>query len=920
HLLPARLVLVDALPLTPNGKLDRAALPAPGDLPPRGPAHPEPAAEPATPLERQVADLFARLLGTSRVRPHDDFFDLGGDSLRAARLATALRAAHHTDIDVRDIFDNPTVSALAARLTAPADPGEPAAARPERIPLSHGQRRLWFLHRHTAADRAYNVPLTIRLTGDLDPVALAAALGDVTDRHEILRTVIEEEDGNPYQRILPPEAGRPRLAETTVDPSELPARLAIAARHAFRLDHETPLRATLFTTGPGRPRTLLLLLHHIACDHTSLGILTADLETAYAARLRGAAPTDLPPLPYQYADFALDRAADPARGSAAEDDGLAHWTRALDGLPDRIALPVDRTAPPTDDGATAAFRVPPALHRRLARLAATERASLFMAVHTALAVLLTRLGAGTDIPLATAVADRPAPRLDASVGFYVNTLVLRTDTSGDPTFRELLGRVRTGDLDAFAHQHVPFERVVEALAPRRPETGPPLYQVMLVLTPPPPERLDLPGLRAEVATVATGTAKCDLAFSLYERRGPGGDGEGLDGMLEYRTALFTPETARALGDRLVRLLTQLADAPDTPIGTADLLAPEERAHILDRWSRTPARPAPPGPTPRSVTEGITAHTRRTPKAVALRSDTETLTYAELETRSDRLAAHLTTAGVRRETRVAVLMEHGVLYAVTALAVLKSGGVYVPLDARAPHARLSQVITEADAAVLVVGPGPAPGRQPAGAPVVLDAAEALAAPPPRNPAAPAGPAVPGQLAYVIYTSGSTGVPKGVALTHEGILALAADTCYEPTTARRMVMHSPHSFDASTMELWVPLLNGGEVVVAPPGDLDLRTLRQLITETRPTSLWLTAGLFQLVAEEDPGCLDGLDVVWTGGDVVSSRAVRAVRRHCPDTAIVNGYGPAEMTTCAAWHQVTDADLAAGTGRRGLPVGRPL
>ncbi|MFJ4499540.1 amino acid adenylation domain-containing protein [Streptomyces sp. NPDC088864] len=923
HLLPARLVRVDALPLTPNGKLDRAALPAPGDHPPRTTAPAGPA--PASPLEQQVADLFSRLLGATPVRPGDDFFDLGGDSLHATRLAAALRAAHHADIDVRDIFEHPTVAALAARLATPADtpaaPGAPAP-RPERIPLSPAQRRLWFLHHHTGADRAYNVPLTIRLTGDLDRTALTAALGDLTDRHEVLRTVIEEHDGSPHQRVLPPGAGRPRLVETAVDPAELPARLTRAARHPFRLDHETPLRATLFTTGPGRPRTLLLLLHHIACDHASLATLTADLETAYTARLRGEAPTGLPPLPYQYADFALDRAArpDPSTAPFAHDDGLAHWTRALEGLPDRIALPVDRTTQPTDDGAVAEFRIPPALHRRLARLAATERASLFMVVHTALTVLLTRLGAGQDIPVATAVADRPDPRLDASVGFYVNTLVLRTDTSGDPTFRELLARVRTADLDAFAHQDVPFERVVEALAPHRPENGPPLFQVMLVLTPPPPERLDLPGLRAEVATVPTGTAKCDLAFSLYERRGATGDGEGLDGTLEYRTSLFTPDTARALGERLVRLLTRFAEAPDTTIGAADLLAPEERALLLDHWSRTPARPAPPGPGPRNIAEAIAAHARRTPHAVALRSDTETLTYAELDARSDRLAAHLTAAGVRREARVAVLMERGVLYAVTALAVLKSGGVYVPLDTRAPHARRLRVVTEADAAALVVGPGHAPGTPPAATPVVIDAAEALAAPPAPGRALPDEPPVPDQLACVIFTSGSTGVPKGVALTHGGILALAADACYEPTTARRMVMHSPHSFDASTMELWVPLLNGGEAVIAPPGDLDLRTLRRLLTETRPTSLWLTAGLFQLVAEEDPACLGGLDVVWTGGDVVSPRAVRTVRRHCPDTAVVNGYGPAEATTCATWHQVTDADVAAGTGRRGIPVGRPL
>ncbi|MEU3554353.1 non-ribosomal peptide synthetase [Streptomyces fragilis] len=924
HLLPARLVLVDTLPLTPNGKLDRAALPAPDRLPLHDTARPEQDPVFATPLERHVAGLFTRLLGATRVQPHDNFFDLGGDSLRAARLAAALRSGHHADIDVRDIFDHPTVAALAARLPTPARAGSvPPSARPERIPLSHGQRRLWFLHRHTGTDRAYNVPLSVRLTGALDRAALTAALGDVTDRHEILRTVIEEEEGHPYQRILSPEEGRPRLVESAAAPDRLPALLAREARRPFRLDRETPLRATLFSTGPGRPHTLLLLLHHIACDHDSLATLTADLETAYAARLGGAPPTGLPPLPYQYADFALDRTVDSgsANGPYPDQDQLAYWTRTLDGLPSRVVLPADRTMPPTDDGATTAFHVPVELHQRLARLAAGERASLFMVVHTALAVLLTRLGTGNDIPIATAVSDRPDPRLDASVGFFVNTLVLRTDTSGNPTFRELLGRVRAGDLAAFAHQDVPFERVVETLAPHRPESGPPLFQVMLVLTPPPPERLDLPGLSAEITPVATGTAKCDLAFSLYERRGPQGAREGLDGVLEYRTALFTPKTARALGERLVRLLTRLADAPDTPIGTAELLAPEERAELLLRWGSTPARHRPHGDSPRGIPERIATHTRRAPHTVALRSDTETLTYAELEARSDQLAAHLVAAGVGRETRVAVLMERGVLYAVTVLAILKSGGVYVPLDTRAPRARRTRLITEAGAAVLVVGPGLPPPDEPLPkGPAILDAGAALAAPAPPDSAPPEGPRHAGQLACVIFTSGTTGVPKGIAVTHGGILALAADSCYEPTTAHRMVMHSPHSFDASTMELWVPLLNGGEVAVAPPGDLDLRTLRRLITEARPTSLWLTAGLFQLVAEEDPACLSRLDVVWTGGDVVSPRAVRAVRRHCPDTGIVNGYGPAETTTCATWHQVTDADLADGAGRRGIPVGRPL
>ncbi|MFP8961540.1 amino acid adenylation domain-containing protein [Streptomyces nanhaiensis] len=919
HLVPAVLVPVDALPLTGNGKLDRAALPAPGERASGGRATPVL----TDPLERRLAGLYTELLGTARVGPHDSFFDLGGDSLRAARLAARIRAGLGADVDVRDVFEHPTVSALAARLApCAAAPGPPAGRRdrPARVPLSFAQRRLWFLHRHAGADRAYNVPLTLRLTGALNREALAAALGDLAGRHEVLRTVIREEDGHPHQSVLPPGTGRPRLAETAATEAGLPALLARRARHVFRLDREPPLRAELFTTGADE-HTLLLLLHHIAFDHASFGPLAADLEAAYAARLRGVPPADRPRLPLQYADFALDRRAE--FGTEEEPTGrtereLAYWKRALEGLPDRIELPADHLEPGTDDGATVAFRVPAGTHRRLAALAAAEHASLFMVVHTALAALLTRLGAGTDIPVATAVADRPDPRLDASVGFFVNTLVLRTDTSGDLTLRELLGRVRTADLEAFAHQELPFEFVVEAVRPYRPEAGPPLFQVMLVLTPPPPERLDLPGLRAEVGTVPTGTAKCDLAFSLHEHRDAHGAHQGLDGVLEYRTGLFEPATARSFCDRLVRLLTLMADAPDTPVRRAEILDPAERHRLLSRWGTTPARPRPAGDAARSVPETVAAHARRTPNAVALRSDTETLTYRELVARSDRLAARLAAAGVGPETRVAVLMDRGVEYAVTALAVLRSGGAYVPLDTRAPSARRARVLSEADAALLVVGPGRPPGEQAAGGLPVLDVRDTSdEAPAACGPPLP--PADPERLACAIFTSGSTGAPKGVAITHGGILALAADSCYEHV-ARRMPMHSPHSFDASTMELWVPLLNGGEVVIAPPGELDLRTLRRLVTETRPAGLWLTAGLFRAVAEEDPSCLRGLGTVWTGGDVVPPRAVRAVRSHCPDTAVVNGYGPAEVTTCATWHRIDDADLSGPAARRGIPIGRPL
>ncbi|MFJ5847120.1 amino acid adenylation domain-containing protein [Streptomyces sp. NPDC092903] len=592
HLVPSLFVPLDRLPLTPNGKLDRAALPSP-----HAHAH-TPSRAPDMPLEAELAGLYAELLAVEQVGAEDDFFHLGGDSLLATRLISMVRRAGlgaRAEPDVRDVFVHPTVAGLAAHLSNPDHPGSTSEATgprpvprlplarhrgPEPVPLSYGQRRFWFLYKLAGPDSTYNVPLVLRCEGELDQEALRAALGDLTERHETLRTLIQRRDGRAVQHILPAGAARPALTVETPAPDRTVDALRAAAARPFRLESELPLRAVLFTAEAAGGQTLLLLLHHIACDRASLPRLLDDLATAYRARAAGGAP-DWSPLPTQYADYTgwqhelLGTDSEP---SALRSSQLAYWDKVLADLPERIPLPADRPErspsgrPAHTGGDTVAFTVPADVHRRLLEVAAAERSSLFLVAHAALAALLTRLGAGTDIPVGTAVSDRADAELDGLVGFFVNTLLLRTDTSGEPTFRELLGRVRQADLAAFAHRDVPFDLVMEAQGPRRAASGQAVFgrspfQVMLVLTPSLPERLELPGVSAAVDLVGGDAAGSELTFGLFERRDADGTCHGLDGRIEYRTELFDRPTVEDLGARFTLLLRTVAAAPDTPVHT-----------------------------------------------------------------------------------------------------------------------------------------------------------------------------------------------------------------------------------------------------------------------------------------------------------------------------------------------------------------
>ncbi|MEU7423417.1 amino acid adenylation domain-containing protein [Streptomyces sp. NPDC040750] len=586
HMVPAACVPLDALPLTANGKLDVEALPAPDFTAAAA------GARPATAEQALVCALFEEVLRLSEdtVGADANFFDLGGDSLLATRLLARLRHRTGAEVPITALFEGPTPAALARRLgdrpdTTPGRPVFGAADRPERVPLSFAQERMWFLNRLDDSTATYNIPLSVPLGSAVDAKALTAALGDLAERHESLRTVFAEHDGVPYQRILPAAELRPELRRVDCPADEIAAHVAAASRHRFDLTAESPLRAWLF--GTGEQRTLLLVLHHSAADGWSLRPLADDLSTAYAARRAGTAPAwDSPPA--QVADYTLWQRAlltTGPEGTGHAERLTAHWRTALAGLPDECTLPADRPRPATQRGGAHVTRhLDASHHRALVGLAEREGASLFIVLHAALSALLTRCGAGEDIVVGAPVAGRSEPGLDDLIGLITNTLVLRADTSGDPAFRDLLARLRPADLAALDHQELPFDRLVDELNPPRLPGRHPLFQVMLALQNNDPAVLRLDDRAVPLRPTATGTAKFDLFVDVLERHTPDGTPDGLELHVEYATDLYDTTTAEEFAHALHRCLETVCADPGVRVGA--LPAPRPRTLAASREADT----------------------------------------------------------------------------------------------------------------------------------------------------------------------------------------------------------------------------------------------------------------------------------------------------------------------------------------------
>ncbi|MFD3471225.1 amino acid adenylation domain-containing protein [Streptomyces sp. NPDC058682] len=909
YMVPSAFIVLDALPLTPNGKLDRRALPAPAlDATARR--------APRTAREEALCVLFAEVLGVPDVGIDDSFFELGGHSLMATRLISRIRTVLDVELSVRSVFEAPTVAGLAGRITE-GGTGRRALAPMERgddVPLSFAQRRLWFLNRFEGPSPTYNLPLALRLRGSLDVDALRHALNDVVMRHESLRTLFPETGGTPRQVVVDHVPELEVVDASAFSAAELDEALTEAAGAGFDLVRELPVRLRLFARG-GDEHVLMMVLHHIVGDGWSMAPLGRDLSVAYAARLDGAAPV-WEPLPVQYADYALWQ----REVLGSEDDPesaisqqLAYWREQLADLPAELALPTDRPRPAVASyrGDRIQIRFDAGLHQQLSDLARRHEVTMFMLFQAAVSTLLSRLGAGDDIPVGTAVAGRTDGALDNLVGFFINTLVLRTDLSGDPSFEEVLRRVRETGLAAYAHQDLPFERLVEALNPERSLSMHPLFQTMLSFENTSDAVVELPGLTMVPEPVGLDIAKFDLMFGLKEQFAQDGSAAGIDGAIEYSGDLFDEATVVALHGRLERLLTAVAADPARPVADIDVLGSEEREALRAQGSGDTYEPESSAT---SIAHRFAEQVRETPDAIALSTGELTLTYRELDRRSNRLAHRLIRSGIGAESTVAVLMERSEHLVTATLAVLKAGGAYVPLDPRFPAARIIRTMDETAASVLLADSAvPVPELADGSELIVVDTDESIA----RESDGDTGVHThPEQLAYIMFTSGSTGTPKGVAVTQSSVVALALDRRWRGGAHERVLLHSPYAFDATTYEIWAPLLGGGEIVVAPPGPLDVTRLGELISGRGVTGLWLTAGLFRLVAEESPGSLTGVREVWTGGDVVPAESVRRALTHCPGLVVTDGYGPTETTTFATSHRMSDAELVPAT----VPIGRAL
>ncbi|MFH5206847.1 amino acid adenylation domain-containing protein [Antrihabitans sp. NCIMB 15449] len=917
YMVPNHIVELDHLPLGPSGKLDRKALPR-IDTHHTTPAY----RAPATPTEQAIADIFAELLDAEHVGADDNFFELGGNSLIGMRVIARTNNALDTKFGVRDLFEYPSPSALAGRaaeLSGGAEhPPLVPQERPERIPLSLAQQRMWFLNRFDPASGVNNIPAVIRLTGNLDVAALRSAIADVVERHESLRTVYPDHDGTGYQVIVPAAQAIPELTVTRVEESELLDVVTPLVVGGFDTTAAIPFRVALLRLGADE-YVLIVVVHHIAADGFSIAPLTRDVMLAYSARAAGIGPV-WTPLAVQYADFAIWQRA--VLGDEDDPDSIAskqltYWRTHLAGLPDQLDLPSDRPRPQvaSQRGARLPFVIGENVRVDLEAIARTRNSTLFMVVHAALATLLSRLSGTTDIVIGTPIAGRGERHLDDVIGMFVNTLVLRSDVQPGLPFAELVDRTRSTDLGAFANSDVPFERLVDVLNPVRSTARHPLLQVMLTFQNFASTSLELPGLSISAVDFDVHTAKFDLGFLLTDYRDEAGAHAGMVGSITYATDLFDDATVQSVADRFVSLLTTIVAEPLQPVGDIDLLRPDERSTLLGNGTGTELDVDAAA----TLVSLIDAQVARTPDAVAVVSDSQTLTYSEFDARVNRLARWLIAAGVGPESTVGVAIRRSIDLLVAMYAVTKTGGAYVPIDPDQPAERIGYVASIAAPVCVLTSNGTVDMAGWSGPIIDITTLEVADLDPgPVTDADRLTPLRPQNTAYVLFTSGSTGRPKGVAVAHNSVVnGFSWRQDRHPLGPDDAVLQkTPVTFDASVREFWWPLLVGARLVLATPdGHQDPHYLARMIREHRITAMHFVPSMLALfVAAAQRDDIASLRLVMCGGEPLTPRLVDALRA-LTDAEVRNEYGPTEGTV-----SITRSEPLTRITGSTAPVGRPV
>ncbi|NER92228.1 amino acid adenylation domain-containing protein, partial [Moorena sp. SIO3A2] len=786
----------------------------------------------------------------------------------------------------------------------------PIIPREQVIPLSYAQQRLWFLEKMALSSNAYNMPLTLHLVGKLDYVALQESLNQIIARHETLRTTFSEINGTPVQIIQPPfELELPIIDLTGLTPSEATTKLQQLLQQenelSFNLEVDPPIRAQLYQLGTTE-HILQITLHHIASDGWSLTVLPKELSAIYTATLFEK-PSPLPPLPIQYADFAVWQ-KNYLQGETLSTQ-LNYWKQKLQNLP-QLQLPTDhpRPAVETFNGAGIPINIPAALTSKVKQLTQKQGTTLFMTLLAVFKVLLSRYSGQESIAVGTPIANRNRSEIEGLIGFFVNSLVMYTDLGGDPSFTEVLNRVKQTALEAYGHQDIPFEKLVEQLQPERALSQNPLFQVMFavqqseILKP----SFSLPNLEVGwyEGAGAEMTVRMDLELHLWPV------GEEIKGFCAYNRYLFSAETISRMVSHYENLLSAAVETPERPISKLPLMTQPELDQILVEWNNTTTD----YPTDKCIHQLFEEQVEKNPDAIAVVFEEQKLTYSQLNSKANQLAHYLQKLGVVPETLVGICVERSVEMVVGLLAILKAGGAYVPLDPNYPTSRLHYMVEDAQLSIILTQEKWQHHLPQTAAQVICLDADILKTGSSENLTVSI---TSGHQAYMMYTSGSTGLPKGVNIRHQGVVRLVKNTNYIKLTEEDIFLQlAPISFDAATLEIWGSLLNGGTLAVMPPHQPSLGEIGAAIRENQVTTLWLSAGLFQLMVEEELENLKSLKQLLAGGDVLSVTHVQKVVEKHPGCQLINGYGPTENTTFTCCFPVqADSNI-----EKSVPIGRPI